>query len=37
MEILRKQEGEKYLQKSNLTTDWYLTFRSMHLREKELQ
>jgi hypothetical protein len=36
IELLQKRMCERYLQQSNLTIDLYFTFRTMHLREKEL-
>jgi hypothetical protein len=36
MDFYKEQHGTRFLQSSNLTTPWYLTFRSIALREKEL-
>ena len=36
MDNLKHQHGERFLQSCNLSTPWYLTFRSITLREKEL-
>ena len=36
MDFYKEQHGTRFLQSSNLTTPWYLTFRSITLREKEL-
>ena len=33
---LQNQHGERFLQNANLKTPWYLTFRCITLREKEL-
>ena len=33
----KNEHGEIYLQISNLTTPWYLAFRCILLRERELQ
>ena len=33
----KKTYGERYLQFSNFTTPWYLTFRAMHLTDRELR
>ena len=36
MDTLREEHGERFLQ-ARITTPWYLAFRCVHLREKELQ
>ena len=35
MDFYKEQHGTRFLQSSNLTTPWYLTYKSMTLREKE--
>ena len=37
LEDCRKNDGKNFLQKSNLFTPWYLTFRCMVIRERELR
>ena len=37
IETLKNEHGERFLQISNLTTPWYLSFRCILLRERELQ
>ncbi|XP_062606710.1 uncharacterized protein LOC134268467 [Saccostrea cucullata] len=37
METFQRKHGDRYLDKSKLTTPWYLSFRSILLREKELR
>ena len=34
---MKNEHGERFLQISNLTTPWYLSFRCILLRERELQ
>ena len=36
MSECRETYGVRYLQKANLSSPWYLTFRSLSLREKQL-
>ena len=37
MKLFQEQHGDRYLEKSKLTTPWYLSFRAILLREKELR
>lgn len=37
LDDLKSQYGERFLQQANLFTPWYLAFRSLTLKEKELQ
>ena len=36
LENTQQQNGQKFLQETALKTPWYLAFRSIHLREREL-
>ena len=36
MTELKEQQSERYLQNAPLTTPWYLTFRSIALKEKQV-
>ena len=37
MSIVNESRGPRFLQEANLSTPWYLAFRYVSLRDKELQ